>query len=209
MARKLIWLGVSAPIVFITMAALASAVTPGYSNLDNALSELGMRTAPHAAAWNVLGFGLLGAQIVGFAAAFFAHTRARIVSLLLALTGVGFIGAGLVAAEPGFAPAAQTSVHLTMAALSYFPFIVAALIFGLTRLSNVEWRGLAVISLVAASLALATFVLPRTLPAGLVQRLGFAIYFAWLIAAAWWLGRQGAGQAIGSPEALRSPIRSL
>lgn len=209
MKHKLIWLGVSAPIAFVAVATLASTLTPGYSNLNNALSELGMRTALHATAWNVLGFGLLGAQIIGFAVAFFAQTRARVVSLLLGLTGIGFLGAGMIPAEPGFAPTAQTSLHMAMAALSYFPFILATLIFGLTHLSRPAWRRLAVISLIAAGLAVATFVLPRTLPAGLVQRLGFAIYFGWLISAAWCLSRHGAYQAAGSTSGSLATIRLL
>lgn len=193
MTRKLIYFGFTGPVLFIAAMAMFSALTPGYGNLHNALSELGVRTAPHAAAWNVLGFGLLGVQLIGFAIGFLALTRARVTSALIALTGAGFIGAGLISAEPGFAPSTQTSLHFTLAALSYFPFIVAALVFGLVGVRKAEWRGLAIASLITAALALATFLLPRTLPAGLVQRMGFLIYFAWLMLAAWRLGEARPG----------------
>ncbi len=185
--RNFIWFGLTAPLVFIVAMVLFAASTPGYSNWDNALSELGMRTAPHATAWNVLGFGLLGMQLIGVAVGFFAHTRAKVTSILMALTGVGFIGAGTIPAEPKFAPSMQTNLHFALAALSYFPFILAALIYGTAHVRAPEWREFALASLLFAGLALATFFLPRTLPAGLVQRLGFLIYFAWLLTTVCWL----------------------
>lgn len=179
---RCIWFGVSAPIVFCLAMLMFGALTPGYSHRDQALSELGMRTAPYALAWNIFGFGVLGVQLALFAAGFFAATRARLAAALITLTAVGFIGAGAIPADPAFEPSAQTSLHIGMASLSYFPFIIAALLFGFTHIRAPGWRSAAVLSLGLAGLAVASFLLPRSVPAGLAQRVGFLIYFAWLAA---------------------------
>ena len=46
--------GMLAPIVFALALAVFSLITPGYSNLTNMVSELGVIGAPYALAWNAI-----------------------------------------------------------------------------------------------------------------------------------------------------------
>ena len=65
--KVLAWCGVSAPIVFIVSLVIFSLLTPNYSNLTNAVSELGTLGAPFAFGWNILGFLLVGLLIIAYA----------------------------------------------------------------------------------------------------------------------------------------------
>ena len=68
--------GIAASILFVTALILIAAVTPGYSHLTNAVSELGMSNAPYALLWNLLGFGVVGVLIVLFAWGLYLELRA-------------------------------------------------------------------------------------------------------------------------------------
>src|SRR4051812_46468787 len=47
-ARKLAWAALAGQVVFIASWVVAGALEPGYSHLDQGVSELGARTASHA-----------------------------------------------------------------------------------------------------------------------------------------------------------------
>ena len=97
--KVLAWCGVLAPIVFIVSLVIFSLLTPHYSNLTNAVSELGTLGAPSAFAWNILGFLLVGLLIIAYAWGMYLDLRHSIggivVPILVGISGIGFAGLGL------------------------------------------------------------------------------------------------------------------
>ena len=61
-----LWLGQFVGCWFFICLFSFGAIYPGYSQLTKAVSELGAFGAPHAALWNLLGFGLSGLLILLF-----------------------------------------------------------------------------------------------------------------------------------------------
>ncbi|HSB00834.1 MAG TPA: DUF998 domain-containing protein, partial [Anaerolineales bacterium] len=85
--------GVLAPVIFAVVLIIFSLFTPGYSNLTNAVSELGTVGAPYALVWNIVGFVFVGLLIVAFAWGLhldlLRSTGATIVPLLIGISGIG------------------------------------------------------------------------------------------------------------------------
>lgn len=182
--KKLAFCGVVAPIVFILALVVFSLFTPNYSNLTNAVSELGTMGAPYALAWNIFGFTLVGLLIIAFAWGLHLDLRpgpgASIVPILIGISGIGFAALGLFPAEAGFEPSARTSLHFTMVSLNFLPFILVTFIFAARLKTNDYWKNWTVFSIVMGIIAIASFFIPKSIPAGLSQRLGMGAYFLWL-----------------------------
>ena len=186
MAEKLAaWCGILAPIVFVLALIVFSLLTPNYSNLTNAISELGALGAPYALAWNVVGFILVGVLIVAYAwglhMGIHPEPGAIIVPLLVGISGIGSIGLGIFPAEAGFRPSTQTTLHFVMVSVNYLPFILVAFIFAFRLKGDPYWKRWMLFSIVMGVLAIASFFIPRTIPAGLSQRIGLGAYFMWVL----------------------------
>jgi hypothetical membrane protein len=186
---------------FFWMALVAfGAARTGYSQLTKAVSELGAVGAPHALAWNVLGFivpGLLLAMCgVGIGTAF--DGRRGAVRWLLTGSGVAFAATGVFPAvmQDGspVMQAPSTVGHVVMLLLSSVLWLIAigVLLRAITR--EHELRRLltpfVIVTIVALS-GLAANVLHDAIPPlahrpGLAQRLGFAGYFLWFVSLSRW-----------------------
>jgi hypothetical membrane protein len=179
------WCGIAASVVFFAAMIAFAFLTPGYSNMTNAVSELGMAGAPNALGWNLLGFVLVGLLVIAFAWGMRLDLRtgkgAVGVPLLIGLSGLGLAGAGLIPAEAGFAPSTATTLHLVMVAINFLPFLLAAFFFAFRQRNHDYWKRWTLFSAAMGILAILTFVLPRTVPGGLSQRLGLGAYFLWLL----------------------------
>ena len=97
-ARDRLWVSsVLAAAVFWTALLAFGAIRPGYRQFTKAVSELGALGAPHALAWNLIGFivpGLLLAHSgAGIAAAF--DRRGSVSWWALIGSGVAFAGTGV------------------------------------------------------------------------------------------------------------------
>jgi hypothetical membrane protein len=183
-AKRFALCGMLAPIVFALALAAFSLMSPGYSNLTNMVSELGMAGAPHAPAWNVLGFGLVGTLTTAYAWGLRLDMRpasgSTIVPLLVAISGLGFAGLGLFPAETGFQPSLRTALHFVMVSVNFLPFILVAFVFPAKMRGNDYWKKWALFSVVMGVLAVASFFIPKTVPVGLSQRIGMGANFLWL-----------------------------
>jgi hypothetical membrane protein len=183
-AKKLALCGVVAPVVFILTLIVFSLLTPGYSNLNKGISELGTVGAPYALAWNIFGFILVGLLITAFAWGLHLDLRpalgARIVPILIGISGIGFAGLGLFPAEAGYAPSTLTTLHFTMVSINFLPFILVAFIFAFRLKTTAYWKNWIIFSLVLGVIAIASFFIPKSIPVGLSQRLGMGAYFLWL-----------------------------
>jgi hypothetical membrane protein len=176
--------GMLAPIVFALALAVFSLMSPGYSNLTNAVSELGVTGAPYALTWNAIGFILVGTLTIAYAWGLRLDMRpasgSTIVPLLVAISGLGFAGLGPFYAEAGFQPSLRTTLHFVMVSVNFLPFILVAFIFPAKMKGNDYWKKWALFSVVMGILAVASFFIPKTVPLGLSQRIGMGANFLWL-----------------------------
>jgi hypothetical membrane protein len=176
--------GMLAPIVFALALAVFSLMTPGYSNMKNAVSELGVIGAPYALAWNAIGFFLVGALWITYAWGLRLDMRpasgSTIVPLLVAISGLGFAGLGFFPAEAGFEPSLRTTLHFVLVSVYFLAFILVAFVFPAKMKGNDYWKKWALFSVFMGVLAVASFFIPKTVPLGLSQRIGMGAHFLWL-----------------------------
>jgi hypothetical protein len=95
-----LWAGVIGPILFVLVFTIDGALTPGYSAINNAVSDLEFGATGWIQRVNFLALGLL---LIVFALAFFQSIRPMLASPwrqisagLLVLSGAGFLLASLV-----------------------------------------------------------------------------------------------------------------
>jgi hypothetical membrane protein len=182
--KALAYCGILAPVLFTIFLAIFSLLTPNYSNLTNAVSELGMLSTPYAIVWNILGFALVGLLITAFAWGLHLDMRpsagAMVLPLLVGISGIGFLGLGLFPAEAGFEPSLSTTLHFLMVSINFLPFILVAFLFAIRLKAKDAWKKWIPFSVVMGVLGIASFFIPKAIPAGLSQRIGLGAYFLWL-----------------------------
>ena len=198
--RAWVW-SLLAATVFWTALLAFGILRADYSQLTKAVSELGAIGAPHALAWNVLGFivpGLLLAACgAAIATAFDGLGSVR--RWLLTGSGIAFAGTGVFPAVMQYGSpvmqAPSTVGHVVMLLLSSVLWLVAigVLLHKITITREPRLRRLLtpfVVVTVIALAGLAANVLHHAIPPlehrpGLAQRLGFAGYFLWFVYVAW------------------------
>ena len=126
------WSGIAAFAIFWVALFAFAAVRPDYSHLHKAVSELGVVGAPHALAWNLIGFIVPGLLLARFGAGFAAAIDGRRGALwwLLVLSGLCFAATGIVPAEMrNGSPMMESPLtlgHLLFANLAPLLWIIAA-----------------------------------------------------------------------------------
>lgn len=182
--KALAYCGILAPVLFTIFLAIFSLLTPHYNNLTNAVSELGILSTPYAIAWNILGFTLVGLLITAFAWGLHLDMRpaagAMVLPLLVGISGAGWAALGLFPAAAGFEPSLSTSLHFLMVSINFLPFLLVALLFAIRLKTNDAWKKWIPFSVVMGVLGIASFFIPKAIPAGLSQRIGLGAYFLWL-----------------------------
>jgi hypothetical membrane protein len=172
-----------------------------YSQLTKAVSELGAFGAPHALAWNVLGFIVPGVLLAagGLAIAHAVDGRGGVTRWLLAGSGIAFAGTGVFPAVmhdgSPVMQAPSTVGHVVMLLLSSVLWLAAIGVLLRTMTREPHLRRLLtpfVIVTVVALAGLAANVLHEAIPPlahrpGLAQRLGFAGYFLWFVSLSLWI----------------------
>lgn len=183
-ARFTPYLGSLAALSF-ALAVVGFGTSPsGYSHARHPVSLLGAIGVPHAQAFNLLGFLLPGllAVLAGLELRrrmpASAGWSARVGAQLIALSALAFAAQGLFPLDPTdlYAPGAR--LHATAWMLWWIAFVPGALLlaYGL--------RSLALVSVVAAAVVLGFGLFtPDALPPGVVQRIAFGTWFAWLAVA--------------------------
>jgi hypothetical membrane protein len=181
---------------WIALFAFAAARSD-YSHFTKAISELGVLGAPHALAWNLIGFivpGILLA-ICGAGLASTIDGKRGLLWWLLVMSGVGFAATGLLPGEmhngSPLMKSPWTVGHIAASFLSAIPWAIATVLLVVRAKHKPEWRHLRVIGTVLA-LAGILGLFARALPAfehrpGLGQRTGFAAYLAWYLVMSFYL----------------------
>lgn len=171
-------IGLAAVVLFTTALIAFAAAYPGYEHATKAVSELGDPAAPHAAAWNVVGFFAPGVLLAVFGAGVGAAVGDRIAGVLFALSGAAFAATAIPADMTDLSSASSTA-HI-VASFAVFLFWLG----GAMRSGKWEDRTLGRLTLLFLGLAIAAAAVRLTplLTPGWGQRLSFAAYFGWIAA---------------------------
>jgi hypothetical protein len=193
-ARKLAWAALAAQLVFIASWVVAGALEPGYSHSDQAVSELGARTAEHPLIVNA-GLVVYGLSFVALGIALFAVLDSRAAAALFVAAGVTAVIIGLVPLDCGLSDARcdrlwrarelswHEDVHLWGSLLSQLflaltPFAIARALWPGPLAPLAFWAGVAG---VLVGVGLFFLYGAADAPDGLVQRFGFAVVLLWLL----------------------------
>lgn len=180
----------AAPFLFAaSLIGFAAVRSDGYTHGTKAVSELGVIGAPHALAFNVMGFILPGVMMI-FGALAFARAQNEWRGLMaLTLAGTAFALAGLFPFDPGNPRAFTSQAHVGGAMLAGLFWSVGvfrgrALLAraGLTRFAHHgRWLVLALLVNIGWQVA---FRAGLPILPGWGQRIGFAGMMIWLF----WFG---------------------
>jgi hypothetical membrane protein len=203
--RRGLWAGIVGPLLFVLTFTFDGALTPGYSAINNAVSDLEFGAYGWIQRANFL---LLGLLLIVFALAFLQAIRPvlppgwrQLSAALLMCTSVGFLIASL------FLPAArgesQRTVHAILHTVAFtlcFTSLgVACLLISVPFLNTHGWGGLGWYSLITGVVTLIPplgnlFSLFASAPqtpisnpgaefsgGGLINRVGIVIAFAWIV----------------------------
>lgn len=198
--------GILGGLWFALAVMVFGALRPGYSHLQQMMSELGERGAPFALGFNLLGFLPTGALLVLFglqlAAWLSRQGLPRGPGLLIALHGLGMALAAWFSCDPGCNPPAPSPLqigHNLLAAIKFPALIAAAGWWGVVLWRRGTHRGFAVYSLVTAVVALGLmglFVQAVALqqPEGGWQRMFLGVLYGWVgVLSVWqWWGERSA-----------------
>jgi hypothetical protein len=180
-SRSVRWLaigGVIGPLAFVTAWVGAGRATPGYSPVNDAISDLAAAHAPERIAMTI-GFVAFGVGVICFGLALRGAGAAPAWISVVATAGLTLA----VAATPLGAPTRDV-VHGTFAALGYVTLAAAPLLAApnVAAAGHAAWaRYSRVTGAIAGACLLASALGPAH---GLFQRAGLTIGDAWLVAIA-------------------------
>ena len=178
---------------------------PEYSHFTQYISELGERGSSTEWTMRYLGFVPTGLMHVAFAAYLYAAFRgsrlAMIAAMLLAINGFARIGAGLFPCEPGCAGPNRLlsqQLHSLSAAIGFFAFIGASVLWGIVLKRYRGLRALSPYSIVTGILGFVFLLLmvwsePQRAGTGLYERLSSGVLSLWVLVLAarlWQLGSE-------------------
>lgn len=197
--------GLLAPVLFVAAIGLFGAMQPDYSHFTRAVSELGARGAPHALAWNVIGFVGVGAMVVVFAWGLFRSTGSWSALGWVGLSGIGFAASGVFPADMNDLSAPLSRLHIVASRLSFGAFLTGCFMLSWRLYRRPGWKPAAVASGIIGVVAFVTMPLREVgVPPGLAQRITFACYFLWIGVLAVTLLRSGPGR---SPDPAARPAQ--
>lgn len=185
----------AAAVFALALAVLASGVD-GYSHLQHPVAWLGAEPFPRATGFNLLVFVLPGLLVawtmlrlrgvlpsVGEAGGRpVPRWSARLGAQLALLSALAFAMQGVLPLDAGDLDGVQSGRHATAWMAWWIAFATGAALLAMGLRGIPAWRRVAATSALAAVLVPAcALALPQLLPAGLAQRLAFAVWFAWAI----------------------------
>jgi hypothetical membrane protein len=178
--------GIAGPVIYTFMVIFLGLLQPGFNHITQLMSELGETGAPHAILMNLAGFTLTGILLILFAARFyleFAGIRgATPASLLLALTGMLYLGEAYFSCDAGCIPVTVAgSLHLLLGQAAVFVAVVAAFVIAYVLKSAGDWQGYWQYSIMTGILVILVIPLIVSRPdiAGLLQRVLVGIILVW------------------------------
>ena len=191
MRRLAILCGIAAPILWLSLIALAGSVRPDFNHITHYISELGERGSSTEMMMRVAAFGFTGFLYLCFASVLPAVFRDGWPSILAAglvgLEGLGRMGAGMFACDPGCEGVSSSQeLHRQFATVGFLSGILASIAWGIIFRRRGWPRWLAHSSIVTGVLALVFLLLmswsrnPVNAP-GLFEHLATAVLSLWLL----------------------------
>lgn len=185
--------GVLGPIIFSVAVVIAALMRPGYSHIEQFISELGATGTENAAFMNYAGFVFGGLLIASLGAALLTILPRRrvtlVASVLVSLFGLGVAASGMISCDLGCPQGTGTTanlVHNTIAPIAFLCLIAASFLLGVYWWRESGLRDLALYSLGTGVTALVFLsLLASSLEGrevtGLWQRLLLMALFCWCI----------------------------
>jgi len=178
--------GLAAAVLFAATVAGFGAMLEGYLQSRYPVALLGATGFPRALVFNLLAFVVPG-MLAGVVALDLrrrlpsdAGWPLRIGAQLVFLSALAFIAMGLLPLDPRDLESDASRLHGTAWMLWNVAFIPGAVLLGASLRSRRPWSRFARICLAAAvGLMLASFMMAEFMPAGIAQRIAFAVWFAW------------------------------
>jgi len=170
-------LGLAAVGLFALALIVFGGRNPDFSLIDDYVSKLGALGQPNAAAWNIVGFGAVGALLAAFGWVYGSVLNDRLAGLLLALFGVGFASSAI-PVDLVDETAALSKAHVVAICLG-----LACWLFGLARLTQRAASDRS--PRASAKIAAVLVVLPilgqsaELWPMPVTHRLVFLVVFGW------------------------------
>jgi len=192
--------GMAAPLLMVSLWALASVLRPGYDQLTQKGSELG--TGPNSLVMNAnfVGTGLLILIFCfGLRKNIHAGKWSQVGLIFLAIAGVGEVATGIFPCDPGCPLTGSLSqlIHTGIAVVFFGTVAVYPLFVGIGLNRDQFWSSYRSYSLVTGLASIGLFtafsiaVLTSFQYVGLVQRLFLALPFQWIWIIAVLLRRRG------------------
>lgn len=184
---------VLAAVLFVAAGVVSAIGLEGYSHQQHPLALLGAKPLPHATAFNLIAFVVPGALVawlalrlrVVLARAVGGATNgwlAGIGARLLLVSALAFAAQGLLPLDPNDLDGVHSSRHAAAWMVWWIAFAAGGVLLGAGLRAAKGWRAFAAGSVCAAVLLpLLALALPALIPAGIAQRLAFALWFAWAI----------------------------
>ncbi len=195
--RPLAGAGIVAPLLYVLAVVVGGAVTPGYSHIGQAISELTATGVPHRNLIDPM-FVIYDLLLIGFAlglAATLPTPRRRLRTLgavALALTGLAGLGMSTFFQmdQVGAAMTGPGRVHIVLAAVAALMSMAAVAAVATAAAANPAWRRYAGWSFVALGVIAATgawagvAVIDASPLLGLAERLTIGTFIAWVFGTA-------------------------
>src|SRR5262245_12075011 len=189
--RKLgLYCGIVSPVLWLALLAIAGALRPDFSPLTHFISELGARGSSTESLTRGAAFGLTGFLYVCFAISLRATFRHgwmfAVACFLIALEGIGRMGAGIFPCDPGCVRVTATQdLHKLFATVGFLSGILAAILWGFLFVRLTTFRSLSGLAIGCGIVALVSLLLmswesnPWGGP-GLFEHLATVVLSIWL-----------------------------
>lgn len=207
--------GIAAFSIFWVALFAFAASRSDYSHLHKAVSELGVIGAPHALAWNLIGFIVPGLMLALSGAGLASSIDGRRGALwwLLVLSGLCFAATGVIPGEmrngSPIMDSALTLGHLLASNLAPLFWAIAAFLVIRRVKKSPRWKPMTTLVAVYAVVCVAGFIFSIVASAsaaipgldhmpGLVQRFCFGFYFFWFLIMAFHLRAAAASMPLAT-----------
>ncbi len=186
MRRVLGVFGIVAFILIIISITVFSYLTPGYSHLTNAISELGINDKQYALEFNIFGFGIVGLLVSLFSYGLYQTIRqykgSRLLSIIVFISGISWGILGIFSLAPNLQTTFLSNMHYVFVSINYLSFIVGVALMAIFLRKEMHWKNVIVLSIIYALIGISTFIIPTSIiPGGIIQRIAIFVYFAWIL----------------------------
>ena len=201
--RLFLCAGIVSPALWLGLIAVASVLQPGFSPVTHFISELAARGSTHEGLMRYVAFGFTGFLYLCFAIGLVATFRSRrtfvVAASLIAVEGIGRMGAGVFPCDQGCIPiSAGPDLHKLFATIGFSAGILAAMSWGvlMRRLRGFEWLSWPSIGSGLVALVSLLIMTWREHPfAGLLEHIATLVLSLWLLTFAWTAHNQSLGNS--------------